>query len=314
MVRSFANECIHRHPHIYFVMRMYLFSHISDSFPFILRIYIDPQVAKVHHNGRINYKGQETHADGSHAASQRAHQASLAVLKAAASSPHADEDEEALEEALEEMLEAEIEGQVEEEDDSDDDDLDDNDYHDVEKNHQIQGGDDLIRCIYDSPADTSIIGPQSKSTIAEMKRKTPSSSSSSSSSFPSETITKRKKQSACIPDNFSQIYSAVSVTQQEIDVKFPNFEKIKDKVIKIELTEGDMLYIPAGWYHEVLSCGEDVTAKNTKGNAKGKSHMAFNYWFHPPDDLQNFDKPYTSSFWKEVTESAMKKALEKYTE
>ena len=94
MVRLFANECIHRHPHIYFVMRMYLFSHISDSIPFILlRIYIDPQVVRVHHNGRINYKGQETHADGSHAASQRAHQASLAVLKAAASSPHADEDE-----------------------------------------------------------------------------------------------------------------------------------------------------------------------------------------------------------------------------
>ncbi len=48
---------------------------------------------------------------------------------------------------------------------------------------------------------------------------------------------------------------------------------------------GQMLYLPCGWFHEVTSYG--------------KEHMAFNYWWHPPDNLSRhgFLKPYTSDYW-----------------
>lgn len=46
-----------------------------------------------------------------------------------------------------------------------------------------------------------------------------------------------------------------------------------------------MLYLPAGWFYDVTSCGD--------------APMAFTYSFHPPDNLtrQGFLKPYTSGFW-----------------
>ncbi|KAF0271330.1 hypothetical protein FOG51_03831 [Hanseniaspora uvarum] len=55
---------------------------------------------------------------------------------------------------------------------------------------------------------------------------------------------------------------------------FPEF--FKDEVLSqriiIDLSPGDVLYLPAGWFHEVSS--------------RGKYHIACNYWFVPPD---NFD-------------------------
>lgn len=51
----------------------------------------------------------------------------------------------------------------------------------------------------------------------------------------------------------------------------------------IELRAGDLLYLPAGWFHEVSS--------------SGGLHMALNYWMHPPDTGTPFGKPYKSKFW-----------------
>ena len=53
--------------------------------------------------------------------------------------------------------------------------------------------------------------------------------------------------------------------------------------------EPEMLYVPAGWFYDVTSCGK----------GKAPAPMAFTYWFHPPDNLtrQGFLKPYTSGFW-----------------
>lgn len=57
---------------------------------------------------------------------------------------------------------------------------------------------------------------------------------------------------------------------------------------------GEMLYLPAGWFHEVESRGtgeEDPT------------HMAFNYWFHPPAAVDGTDDGegaalYPDTFWE----------------
>ena len=56
----------------------------------------------------------------------------------------------------------------------------------------------------------------------------------------------------------------------------------------VELEKGDLLYLPAGWFHNVTS----------KGNpAADGIHMAMNYWMHPPDTDGTFEKPYVSEFW-----------------
>jgi hypothetical protein len=69
----------------------------------------------------------------------------------------------------------------------------------------------------------------------------------------------------------------------------PNFVVEKNDKVKfqtIEMSKGDLLYLPAGWFHEVSS--------------HGGLHIAFNYWMHPPDvgDVMTFDKPYLSQFWQ----------------
>lgn len=62
----------------------------------------------------------------------------------------------------------------------------------------------------------------------------------------------------------------------------------------VELRQGQMLYLPASWWHEVTSTSEQATDGEEKN-----VHMAFNYWFYPPDELNRFDKPYVdTSVWE----------------
>jgi hypothetical protein len=59
------------------------------------------------------------------------------------------------------------------------------------------------------------------------------------------------------------------------------------------LRPGDMLYLPASFYHEVISF-------NTESSGTADSHhMAINYWYYPPSSSGTFDKPYQDDFWKE---------------
>eukprot|EP00301_Raphidiophrys_heterophryoidea_P019209 c4177_g1_i1.p1 GENE.c4177_g1_i1~~c4177_g1_i1.p1 ORF type:complete len:149 (+),score=33.01 c4177_g1_i1:51-449(+) len=83
------------------------------------------------------------------------------------------------------------------------------------------------------------------------------------------------------PLNFSTI--DFKLPQEELHRKFPLFRKAVKTTVEIQA--GQMLFLPAGWFHEVESCG----------NAEG--HLAFNYWFHPPDG-NSFQKPYESEFWE----------------
>ena len=50
----------------------------------------------------------------------------------------------------------------------------------------------------------------------------------------------------------------------------------------VEIDPGEMLYLPASWWHEVTSSSPD--------NNKSNVHMAFNYWFYPPDGLEDFEE------------------------
>ncbi|SPO28742.1 uncharacterized protein UTRI_04620 [Ustilago trichophora] len=60
--------------------------------------------------------------------------------------------------------------------------------------------------------------------------------------------------------------------------------------IEVFLKPGQMLYLPASWYHEVTSSSspplhQQVDSKGQK-QPSSEVHMALNYWFHPPDALE----------------------------
>ena len=59
---------------------------------------------------------------------------------------------------------------------------------------------------------------------------------------------------------------------------------------------------PAGWFHEVTSFSEG----GASGGGGGGTHLAVNWWFHPPDNLDpspaGFARPYSSEFWPAVWE------------
>jgi hypothetical protein len=82
------------------------------------------------------------------------------------------------------------------------------------------------------------------------------------------------------PDSFSRIKN-----MSELHA----FPKVKRSTCyDITLNAGEALFLPAGWFHEVRSCGSD---------ASNGLHMAFNYLMVPPTE-SDFDRPYCDGFWE----------------
>ncbi|KAK6877523.1 JmjC domain-containing protein 4 [Candida tropicalis] len=114
------------------------------------------------------------------------------------------------------------------------------------------------------------------------------------------------------PPSFSKIPPALlhlnEITNNEdlsklkkfADEKFPGFLELNKIEIWLD-KPGQMLYLPAGWFHEVSSFG------NEKYDDQGV-HIAINYWFIPPNKNQ-VDNCYQDDYWTEdwkKTESAIK--------
>ncbi|KAI5964196.1 uncharacterized protein KGF55_002138 [Candida pseudojiufengensis] len=98
---------------------------------------------------------------------------------------------------------------------------------------------------------------------------------------------------------------------------FPGFLKLNK--MTVWLYPGEMLYLPAGWFHEVSSFGDDDNDEDEEDNESLKDkiekfnekssniHIALNYWFIPPNNL-DFNKPYQDSYWEEdwkITKDAL---------
>ena len=81
------------------------------------------------------------------------------------------------------------------------------------------------------------------------------------------------------PNNFSRI-DLRGRSLEELRKEYDAFTNVTETVV--HLKAGQSLYLPAGWFHE-------VTSESTKNHY----HMALNYWFHPPDKLDDYDCPYT---------------------
>lgn len=81
------------------------------------------------------------------------------------------------------------------------------------------------------------------------------------------------------PNNFSRI-DLRGRSLDELRKEHEEFLCVNETVV--HLKAGQSLYLPAGWFHEV-----------TSQSSKEHYHMALNYWFHPPDKMDDFSCPYT---------------------
>ncbi|TDH65654.1 hypothetical protein CCR75_005375 [Bremia lactucae] len=94
------------------------------------------------------------------------------------------------------------------------------------------------------------------------------------------------------PENFSQVdlsrLSGSEEAQQELHAEYPHFCQAKAAICELEA--GEMLYLPASWFHEVKSLN----------STQNYGHMALNYWYHPPDQLtpEFYASPYSSPLWQ----------------
>ncbi|KAL4437367.1 hypothetical protein ABPG75_004506 [Micractinium tetrahymenae] len=96
------------------------------------------------------------------------------------------------------------------------------------------------------------------------------------------------------PESFSRV--DLHLPDAQLKRQFPLFPG-KAAALECEVQAGQMLYLPAGWFHEVTSYS----------TADSPTHMALNYWYHPPDNLHRgaaaaMEQPYTQPFWPAVWE------------
>ncbi|KAJ3338304.1 hypothetical protein HDU93_009751 [Gonapodya sp. JEL0774] len=73
--------------------------------------------------------------------------------------------------------------------------------------------------------------------------------------------------------------------------------------VDCDLRAGEMLYLPAGWLHEVTSYGDNETDSTAPG-----LHMAINFWMHPPMAAK-FERPYEDMYWSELWEDSVGSAF-----
>ena len=241
-------------------------------------LYTHGDVARVHANGRINYVGQLTNADGSDASSLRALQASARLAAAAqVLDEDAEEGERQIEDALEALLDAERDGEEEEDDDDDDDD----DEEEEEDDEDASGEEDEevdINALLSSTSTSSAQPPN----FSKVDTTLPDSELKERFPLYYELITRPNGDSS--GGGSSSSGGSKGRGKRGLEGSSPHH-------YHVTVSAGEMLYIPAGWFHEVRSVG---------GGADG--HLAFNYWFHPPDG-DSFERPYSTDFWQKDWEA-----------
>jgi hypothetical protein len=92
-----------------------------------------------------------------------------------------------------------------------------------------------------------------------------------------------------LPDNFCDIKLPTNTDNPE--EVFKDCAEVKEVgSIVCEIDAGQMLYLPASWFHEVTSYSAAKVATD-------KGHLALNYWMFPPDNPQ-YEMPYWDDFWE----------------
>lgn len=242
------------------------------------KMYTRGKLLQVHENGRINYEGEETTAYGADLKSDAAATAATRKEKAEAMLAQAEKDVEngvegaqerleAAEAAMDEALEALLDAEVDEDDVDNDGDDDEGDGAGLFSSSAANFDDDSENDDEDEHDDDEDESEQdSKPTAVDP-------------TTPRRLVDKTVKN----PNNFSRIPVDALLDKKELAKNFPDF--LDADAIYCTVEEGQALYLPASWFHEVQSFGGEG------------GHLAMNYWFHPPDADNNFEKPYTTDFW-----------------
>ena len=93
------------------------------------------------------------------------------------------------------------------------------------------------------------------------------------------------------PDHFSP----VNLDDPSLFDDYPMMRECQPLIV--ELKNGDMLYLPASWFHCVWSYADE-----------DEFHIAVNYWYHPPDQLDAFETPYQSDYLTKISSHTAKRA------
>ncbi|KAL0039653.1 hypothetical protein WJX77_004437 [Trebouxia sp. C0004] len=257
-------------------------------------MYTHGQVQHVHPNGRIIYKGQPmVSADGSNPRDvkqwqrQQAAESELAAAEEAvkAGQKGAKARLRKAEQALEAVLDAQLGFRQENNDSSEDDDASSfgfpanfkDDYVDSDAEASSSGVDS-------SPNSAAAVGGalQARGCRSDCKSSKPYQDSGPDGI----------DWEATVDDSNPPSFSRVDLAQAEWDIctQFPLFPA-KHRGLECELKAGEMLFMPCGWFHEVRSYGISEQG----------GHLALNYWFHPPDNLdttlEGMQNPYRNNYW-----------------
>lgn len=245
-------------------------------------MYTRGQLTRVHANGRINYEGEETTAYG---ADPFAEAAALAAIEKENAERElelaelaAERGEEGAAERVakaEERLDAAMLAVLRADNDEVADDADEPENEEAFHFEEEDEGDDFSEEDDPEELDELALDPEEVD------------------------VANRKKVDQTIKDpvSFSRIDTtklANPESKEELFREFPRFRGAK--VAFCELEVGDMLFLPASWFHEVESFGSE------------NGHLALNYWYHPPDCFESFEKPYSSPFWPRDWEMRFAKA------
>ena len=89
------------------------------------------------------------------------------------------------------------------------------------------------------------------------------------------------------PPSFSKIPASDLENYETLSEKFPDF--LNAKAVEVQVGPGQILFIPAGWFHEVRSSATD-----------DDYHLALNYWYAPLVSGNSVESPYIDDYWNEV--------------
>ncbi|EGZ24385.1 hypothetical protein PHYSODRAFT_539491 [Phytophthora sojae] len=243
------------------------------------KMYVRGRIARVHANGLINYVGKETTPYGAEPAAEREALAAIEKNEAEKELAEAEQAVEAGEPGAEARLEAAEERlekamfrvlQADNSDGEGDEEYEDGAFH--FEDSEAEGDDESEN----GELDELALDPEEEE---EKKMK------------------KAEKRDVgqteiTYPVSFSQVDTfrlrGSEEERKELYKEFPKFSEAKAAFCDLEV--GDMLFLPASWFHEVESFG----------SAQGNGHLALNYWYQPPDQLtpEKFTSPYSSPFWE----------------
>jgi hypothetical protein len=203
------------------------------------RMYTRGKLLKVHPNGRINYVGEETTAYGSDIKSDLAAKASRRKERAEQLLMEAERAVEMGKVGAEQLLEEaelELENAMDDILDAEmDDDDDDDDDADNDCNGDGKGGGVIIE------------------------------------SFGNEKQQRLVDKTVKDPNNFSHIKPHMLDDTTLLNERYPNFLDATSAYCTVE--EGDILYLPASWFHEVTSYSSDSNVEG-KTTEDGHHHLA----------------------------------------